>query len=123
MFNTHTTEDGQTMLIGQMSDDHLKNTIKRLCRELKQCSMILSNQAVIDKTGLLQAINENYNTEEMKERAEMSAKGIHESLKNYVLEASLRKLDISENLQETYQRTQRMGNNAELILKGINHKD
>jgi hypothetical protein len=36
MENTHTTKDGKQMLISEMSDEHLFNTLKRIVLQSKQ---------------------------------------------------------------------------------------
>lgn len=43
MLKTHTTAQGTTMLIAEMDDDHLKNTIFLFTRKLRQLKAIAAN--------------------------------------------------------------------------------
>lgn len=104
MYKYHTTAEGKTMLICQMSDPHLLNTIKLIMRN----------------TLALHAAAENSNNQTAYERRlydqptlspEMLAdkiKGVADLIAPYVLEASLRGLEVSDLLQAMFKREEQV---------------
>jgi hypothetical protein len=48
MYEEHRTHDGIRMLIGQMEDSHLLNTIKGYCDKIEQCTRIIKGQPTAD---------------------------------------------------------------------------
>ena len=103
MFEIHTTRDDQQMMVGQMSDDHLIKTIKLLCSRIATCAKIL-NGVNIEGGALIAAIKPEFSQEAMKKQATLLVRDLDEKIKPYVMEACLRNLNISEFLQQAYQR-------------------
>jgi hypothetical protein len=103
MFQIHRTTEGEEMMIAQMSDDHLIKQIKLLCSKIATCVKIL-NGVNIEGGALITALRPEFSQEAMKKKATLSVRNLDESIKPYVMEACLRNLNISELLQEAYQR-------------------
>ena len=104
MFETHITADGTEMLIAQMDDTHLINMILKLCRRIKNLRLILESKVSTDV--LLSAIKTEFSLENAKQKAQWEIKKVDEKLKDYVVEAALRGLDITRELQVAYNRTE-----------------
>ena len=103
MFEIHRTRDGEEMMIAQMSDDHLIKVIKLLCSRIATCVKIL-NGVNIKGGALIAALRPEFSQEAMKKQATLLIRDLDEKIKPYVIEAYLRNLNISEFLQEAYQR-------------------
>ena len=115
MYETHTTKDGTTTLIAQMTDAHLLNTIKAFASRLYQSRLILENQHCPGNT-LIKVLQPNFSSEAMKEKAQDAIRYYHQSLQCYVFEAALRGLNIAELLQKAYDRSARISTSVENLL-------
>jgi len=49
MENTHTTKDGKQMLISEMSDEHLFNTLKRIISRSKE-GIVVESEIIEEKS-------------------------------------------------------------------------
>ena len=103
MFQIHRTTNGEDMMIAQMSDDHLIKTIKLLCSRIEACAKIL-NGIKIEGGALIGALRPEFSEEAMKKKATLLVRNLDEEIQPYVMEACLRNLNISEFLQQAYER-------------------
>lgn len=115
MYEIHTTKNGESMLICCMTDSHLTATIKSHCSRLQAAVAILTNKAADDP--LVAVFQPKFSNAALKERAQETVQFVHKRLQPYVVEASLRGLDIRETLQTAYGRSAGVGT-QELLLPG-----
>ncbi|BFM39936.1 hypothetical protein [Synechocystis sp. LKSZ1] len=113
----HTTKDGTQMLIAEMNNDHLLNTIKTWCQKIKVSREILENPNKIQQNVVLQAINKSYSLESTMDRATDLIETSHKKLLPYCLEAALRGLEITPTLQEAYGRKEGVAPLSQLAIK------
>ncbi|BAQ65570.1 hypothetical protein [Geminocystis sp. NIES-3709] len=106
MFELHKMKDGNSILICQMDDNHLINFIKLLCRKINQSTQILENSN-FKGSVIFQALNPTL-SKGIKEKAEAQIRYATSTISPYVLEATLRGLNITELLQSAFQRTEQM---------------
>ena len=102
MNKRHITADGITMFISQMDDTHLKNYILLVLRGIEKAKVQLRAEE-IPKDKFSQALfsdDEGYSEEELSEMIS----GLTEKLYPYLAETALRGLDMSEKLQEVFER-------------------
>lgn len=104
MYDLHTTADGTTLLICQMEDSHLVNTISLHCRKIKNARLVIEQGSVELPTIAKVLTGNKFDYERQIVNAEATIKSSHSKLQPYVVEASLRGLNISELLQDTYGR-------------------
>lgn len=104
---THTDAAGRTMLVAEMSDEHLLNNIKLLLRRIKECSTYIDalDAGETPKVTALHraAYGDLYNPNN-KERAKQLLNSSLSSLPKYVMEGCLRGLSFTAELQETFER-------------------
>lgn len=103
MFRYHTTKDGQTMLICEMDDQHLVNTILLLEKKFQEIKTFSEDNVTNDYERYL------YNRKVItsKELAEKT-KDIAELIAPYVLEAVLRGIQITLTVQRMFGRKERV---------------
>lgn len=94
------------MLIAQMEDVHIKKTIARYCKELEKARKILEEN--IKEDTILRVAKNRFSLEEVRKQAESQIRTINNRLKDYAIEAALRGLNISEELQTAYNRKAKM---------------
>lgn len=104
MYNTHTTSDGVEMLIASMDNNHLLNTIKIHAKRIHSARHSLQGGAVEDP--LIQIFQPEYCRAAMERRAKSAIISAHTDLYDYVMEASLRGLDVTQILQTAYGRSE-----------------
>jgi hypothetical protein len=121
MFETHTTKDGQSMLICQMEDRHLSNTIKSFCREIEKCRKVITQPSV--ENELIAIFNSGYSQANLKEQAVNQLKKYHQRLQPYLGEALLRGLDLSKELKIAYGRIGQIKNSFGITLELIEGDD
>ncbi len=121
MFESHTTKDGQSMLICQMEDRHLSNTIKSFCREIEKCRKVITQPSVEDQ--MIAIFNSGYSQANLKEQAGKQLKIYHERLQRYLGEALLRGLNLSNELKIAYGRTGQVTNTFNITLELIEGDD
>lgn len=107
VYKTHYTREGDSTPICQMTDSHLYNTIVMLCQKMEG--------AVVVSTGKYEPDNPidamftpEADEKVARERAKAQFISHEATLMPYVLEASIRNLDVSEALQLAYSRSSRM---------------
>lgn len=104
MYEIHTDSKGNTMLIAQMDDRHLINTINQKLRLFAEAKAALGiNISTTDP--LISILAPQLSTERLQRQAKQRIQDIHESIQPYILEASLRGLGITVQLQKAYGRT------------------
>lgn len=104
MFKTHTTEDGE-ILIAQMTDDHLINTIKLHCRKICQYRALAENGIT---SNVFLKVLAGVNDAAARKEAESQIRVRHALLTEYVIEAALRGLSVAPYLQTAYGRSEVM---------------
>ena len=110
MYEIHVTNEGVQMMVCEMEDNHLLNTIKLYCRQLKKVVSLIRAAAPMDEYD--RAL---YGIDTLKpEDAAKLTQRFATKLAPYVLEASLRGLDVSTYLQDAFDRDGRV------ILPGKN---
>lgn len=97
----HRTREGTRMLVSQMTDDHLVNTITLICNQITEARAQLD--ANIGITAFKAAIY-RINPKTISEQAKQALPGLIRSLYPYVTEATLRGLSITPLLQQTFDR-------------------
>lgn len=96
----HTSNQGITVLVAEMEDDHLMNTINVFCSKIKAARIRLDSNIEISNSS-----KHLYDTDKIDERAiGKSFKTLTEKVSKYVFEASVRGLDVSKKLQDAYGR-------------------
>ena len=103
MYKIHTTSDGDAMLVCQMTDSHLTNMVKLLCKQTVEARALLDGGS-LSCDPLLGILAPQFNAKAVREKAESAIRLIHETLPPYVLEASLRGIDLGYLLQAAYGR-------------------
>lgn len=109
MYKIHTTREGDSMLVCQMTNSHLTNTIKMLCKQMKEARQLLDYSS-ISCDPLLGILAPQFNAKAVREKAEGAIRLIHETLPPYVVEAALRGIDCGHLLQEAYGRCEQLPN-------------
>lgn len=106
----HKTKEGTTILIVEMEDSHLLNTIELFARQIKQFIDILDNPKERKKS------EEVLFGKEVMSESEASNKltSLTDKLVSYVFEAAIRGLDISKTLQAAYGRNTSMNINPKI---------
>jgi len=114
MYKTHTTTQGKSMLVCEMGDQHLVNTIKFFCRKL---------QIVVEKARASQPLDRYekalYGLKQISpEDAADLTRRMAEVMAPYVLEATLRGLSdqITKDIQLAYSRDKAVALPAEIAL-------
>lgn len=121
MYNTHTTKDGQTLLICQMTNSHLVNTIRILCNKIKSGRLTLENPQL--QSQMVQVLS-NFPVKPFTQNVIRELKTHHNHLQEYVLEAALRGLDITGILQGAYGRSKEpLPNTFPMLLEASEGED
>lgn len=97
MQNIHKTKDGRVVAIASMDNDHLKNTILMYVNNIKKY------MSVVDWTfnvSWATAVVYDCDNDNLKRKAKQEIKSSYERLKDYVIEAVLRWIDMSKYLQD-----------------------
>ena len=92
----HQTKDGSSMLVSQMSDDHLLNTIRLISRRSAQVLADLENDQMLPG-----ALGHSMRNEKQRVRQQLLSNLEHwlDKLSPYVFDAARRGLDVSELVQ------------------------
>ena len=107
MQTTHRMKDGTTILIAEMGDKHLVNVIKLYCRQIEeQANIALGSYTPQDE--MLSLFVNQATPEHQKQLAKNKIQELYRLLAWYVLEASLRNLDVAEPLQKAMRRKDRI---------------
>lgn len=117
MYTSHTTRDGDTMMICQMTPSHLINTIRMYCNHMVQAREVLANAGSMD---VMTKILANQDCEEIRRQAEQEIRRIDATLSSYVFEAALRGINVSTMLQAAYGRTNSVPRYTLAALAGVN---
>jgi len=109
VYETHV--DGR--LIAELSDEELKKAIGQICLQIKTGISVLS--AAVQDFGVIGILNPERSIKANKAKAEAALRMLDDSLKNYVMEATIRGISISENLQQAYGRSAQLNHNMFLM--------
>lgn len=109
MYKFHTTADGKKMLIGQMQDQHLLNTIRLYLRKIDEALTLIKNPVLSDP--MVAIFHKVVSPEKVKETAEQTIKFSIETLQPYLMEAYIRDdlvNTIKDEMQATFSRSSAM---------------
>ena len=98
---THVTKEGEKMLISEMDNSHLQNTIQYILKQINIAKNMLDGK--IERNEFEKAIYGNYKTIDKDELQEI-IRTRAELLQPYLGEAMLRGLDFTSELQTTFER-------------------
>lgn len=115
MYKIHTTNEGDSMLVCQMTDSHLTNMIRLLCKQMVEARQLLDGGS-LSSDPLLGILAPQFNAKAIREKAEGAIRLIHETLPPYVLEASLRGIVLGSLLQAAYGRREQLPNLSALKM-------
>lgn len=101
MNRIHVTKEGDKILISQMDDNHLKNTINFICREIEKCKSISVTSSEVSK---FQKKIIGIDDEDLEDRMMDRAKNYSEALVYYLAEIALRGIDMSQLVQQVFER-------------------
>lgn len=104
MKKTHVTKDGRKILIASMENDHLINTIKLYCNNIKSSLNFIDNYSNLKESEKLLYFSKRDIDEESIENAKSTIQANINNLSSYVFEACIRNLNISEYLQDAFNR-------------------
>ena len=105
----HKTKDGDSMFISEMSEQHLNHTISMHLRNIEENYQLLTWDKKVTINSLL--YERDIDFDEVKRRV----KQIDTILPFYIMEASIRWIDFSEQLQKVYWRTDKLVTNNLLL--------
>lgn len=106
------------MLVCQMTDSHLANMIRLLCKQMVDARALLDGGS-LSSDPLLGILAPQFNAKAIREKAEGAIRLIHETLPPYVLEASLRGIVLGLLLQAAYGRREQLPNLSALKVLTI----
>lgn len=109
MYKIHTTSEGDAMLVCQMTDRHLTNMIRLLCKQMVDAKQLLDGGS-LSSDLLLGILAPQFNAKAVREKAESAIRLIHETLPPYVVEAALRGIVLGPLLQAAYGRREQLPN-------------
>lgn len=114
MLETHTTSDGHKMLVAEMRDSHLMNTIRLYCRKMQD------TRNSIDAKGQMSPVERAmYDLpEHTPEEAGWELKRLANHLYPYLAEAFLRGLDTPGELIDAVGRNSRLVFNQVAMIEG-----
>lgn len=107
VYKIHYTREGDSIPICQMTDTHLYNQIVMLCQKMEQAVVISTGKYEPDNP-IDAMFTPEADEKVAKERAKAQFISHEATLMPYVMEASIRNLDVSEALQLAYNRTARV---------------
>lgn len=105
------------MLIAEMENDHLLKTIDSYCRKLKVCREVLESPNTFQGDVMIAALSPGYSAEACRERAQEMITSLHEGIQPYILEATIRGLNISEIVQEAYGRKEGIPSKVNMAIR------
>jgi len=113
----HKTSNGRIISIPAMTDEHLFNTIKLLLREINELRQIINEEAKIKAPDrFTEKLYNVYDEETMKEYEE-TAKELTRNIMPYLLEGTLRGMDLRNEFQNAFGRNKALGGNNWIPLK------
>jgi hypothetical protein len=99
--NTHLTADGRKLTLCEMSDTHLQNVINLTLNNAEALkNMVKSGEGAESITEILHGVSRKQQIALAKQKL----REIYERLPHYIMEASMRGMDFSLRLRETFER-------------------
>lgn len=102
MYNTHRTKEGDVMLVAEMEDSHLLNTIRLMLRNLAEARRIAESGNV--RSDYFATVLSGRDPKAAQRQAKEMMMGIHATVQPYIAEAALRGIEITALLRVTYGR-------------------
>jgi len=112
MKRVHRTKDGQDMLVSEMEDSHLVNTIKMIIKNMQAAKNIIDQE--LKATDSYALLNGMPDSKEARGKAKAFLKQSPQKLEMYIFELFLRGLDESKvraDLQEVMGRKDKIETN------------
>ena len=106
MYQIHKTKAGETMLIGQMTDSHLQNTIRLYLRRIEDAMALIKNPVLDDP--MVAIFHDVVAPERVKAQAEEAIKARVAAIQPYLMEAFMRPdlvAIVSEEMRATFGRS------------------
>lgn len=98
----HKTPEGGSILIAEMTDDLLKDTIEKNLKGLKAAINIIN--AKVEETKKVDLIGTGLTVKAFRRHAEDNVKKILDELPFYIYEATIRGFNYTEQLQDIHER-------------------
>jgi hypothetical protein len=119
----HTTKEGKRMLISDMTDEHLKNTIDFIIKTLKAHQNIIKSE--MTEKWNLDLVWSGISIRNLKKNAERKVWEVLEVLPAYIYEATIRGENYTEILQTLHDRKAATSffNSEDIKLLGYNDDD
>lgn len=114
----HKTFEGDEMYIAEMDDSHLKNTIDLHILNFKKAAKALNKKDTNTINGILYK-----NVGMTAEKAKWHINDISEKLPAYIMEAVIRGIDYSKQLQEIFGRSAQLYEEGVLLLDFSDDED
>ena len=106
MYQIHKTKAGETMLIGQMTDSHLHNSILLFLRKIEDAMALIKNPALDDP--MVAIFHQAVDPARVKAQAEQTIKVCVAAIQPYLMEAYMRPdlvAVVSEEMRATFGRS------------------
>jgi hypothetical protein len=95
MYETHRTTEGREMLIAEMDDSHLLNTINLFCRRIGEAIQIMNREENLVTDKVIAHLQPRYSAANLMAKARQELTEIDQKIAPYVVEAALRGLTVS----------------------------
>jgi hypothetical protein len=109
MYETHRTTEGREMLIAEMDDSHLLNTINLFCRRIGEAVRVINLEEDVKPDKIIAHLQPRYSAANLLAKAQQELTNLDEKIAPYIVEAALRGLTVSHLLQKAYQRDAQIG--------------
>lgn len=105
----HTTEDGRSIFVSEMPDQHLKNTVNVLINNAQAMKALIKGGAGPETiTEIIHGVSRKQQIGVAREKV----KSIYVNLAPYIMECMIRGIDFSKELADAFERDKSAINNA-----------
>ena len=109
MYEIHKTAEGHEILIAEMEDSHLLNTINLFCRRIGEAVRVINLEEDVKPDKVIAHLQPRYSAANLLAKARKELTDLDEKIAPYIVEAALRGLSVSALLQKAYQRDAQIG--------------
>ena len=99
---THTTKEGQTLMIAEMDNNHLKNTVTMILKGVEMAKEVLKGKEL---DPFKKALYSSRTPAMSKTQAKKIIATAPENVSPYILECVIRGIDFSVEIRKTFDRT------------------